>query len=132
MDEAEIDDHARQLVTAFALPSKVGRLNSLRSTDEKRAKFRAGLGLMPFRSDRTTRLSHADSSPSAVLTRLRDLGAGERCVVFEEGREWAGTLDDAVAAVVGQGYGAVISCLPGRLGYAESESGERLVLSLDE
>jgi hypothetical protein len=132
MDEAEIDDHARHLVTTFALPSKVGRLNSLRSTDEKRATFRAGLGLLPFRSDRTTRLSHADSSPAAVLTRLRDLGAGERCVVFEESREWAGTLDDAVAAVVGLGYGAVISGLPGRLGYAESESGERLVLSLEE
>jgi len=132
MDEAEIDDHARRLVTAFALPSKVGRLNSLRSSDEKRAKFRAGLALMPFRSDRTTRLSHADASPAAVLTRLRDLGAGERCVVFEAGAEYAGALDDAVAAVVGRGDGAVISCLPGRLGYAESDSGERLLLSLDE
>jgi len=39
-------------------------------------------------------------------------------------------LADALVAVVGRGLGTVLSCLPGRLAYYESEEGDRYMFTV--
>jgi hypothetical protein len=55
------------------------------------------------------------------------------CYVLSERREIDGRtmpLAAALAAVVGRGMGTVLSCIPGRLAYHESEEGDRHVFTI--
>src|SRR5947207_181397 len=55
---------------------------------------------------------------------LRVKGAPAACWLVSERSGWDGgqlPLADALEAVVGAGFGTVISCIPGRLGYFEGE-----------
>ncbi len=61
---------------------------------------------------------------------LGGLGAPDTCHVISEGR-FDGQEMELLAALeetVGSGFGTVISCLPGRLGYFEGEMRERYIL----
>jgi hypothetical protein len=66
------------------------------------------------------------------LKLLRAHGAPADCYVLSEKKDLDGhtvPLEAALDAVVGRGMGALLSCIPGRLGYFEGEvSGERYVL----
>jgi hypothetical protein len=58
------------------------------------------------------------------------LGAPETCHVISEGELDGKEMDlaSALKEAVGNGVGAVISCVPGRLGYFEGEVRERYIL----
>ncbi|HEX9097159.1 MAG TPA: hypothetical protein VF990_13800 [Candidatus Dormibacteraeota bacterium] len=70
----------------------------------------------------------ADSQTASTVARLlRVKGAPAVCWLVSERSDWDGRqmpLANALDAVVGAGFGTVISCIPGRLGYFEGESPE--------
>jgi hypothetical protein len=73
-----------------------------------------------------------EQNPADILLLLRKRGAPGECIFLAEDAALDGRrlpLDEAVAAVVGRGMGAFISCVPGRLAYFEGEDpSERCIL----
>jgi hypothetical protein len=72
----------------------------------------------------------AQSSATTVAQFLEARGAPSSCYVLSEWGDYDGRvlpLADATGAIVGRGMGTVLSCIPGRLAYYESEDGERYV-----
>jgi hypothetical protein len=73
-----------------------------------------------------------NKTPARIESLLRDRGAPDTCHVISE----AGSLDgkdmklsEAIQAVIGLGYGTLLSCIPGQLGYYEGEDpGVRYIL----
>jgi hypothetical protein len=63
-------------------------------------------------------------SSRQIFALLRGLGAPDTCHVIAANSELDGKelpLDEALNAVVGDGNGVVLSCIPGQLAYYESE-----------
>ena len=119
------------LILAFVRPERRTRLLTLLGDAKGRSKFRASLAHF---HDLDVRFAQRVSGLRAgeIEAKLRAMGAPERCHVLSESAELDGqtpTLEAALEAVVGRGMGALISCIPGRLGYFESEEvGERYIL----
>ena len=71
-------------------------------------------------------------SASKVEELLRRNGAPDLCWLVSERSDWDGrqmVLTDALEAVLGAGFGTVISCIPGRLGFFEGERpGDRYII----
>jgi hypothetical protein len=73
----------------------------------------------------------ASQTASQIQTLLREKGAPADCWLVSERSEWDGEqmpLAKALEAVVGAGFGTVISCIPGRLGYFEGEAAQNRFL----
>ena len=69
-------------------------------------------------------VERSKDKPAMIAERLRQLGAPELCHVIGEHLDGQDlTLDDALQEVVGYGYGVVLSCVPGKLAYLETENG---------
>jgi hypothetical protein len=117
------------LVKAFLEPS---RQESFLADPKKRRKFTNELA---HRRDRFLDLKFLKSippsqqNPAALFALLKQLGAGDKCWVSSEGVLDGQEVDLLVALreVVGYGMGTIISCVPGRLAYFESED-ERYIL----
>ena len=119
---------------------------------EWRARFRESLAAGKRRDTQRSQLPHfshldarfttlvpaQEQTGSGLGARLREKGAGERCVLLSEdpdldGRELA--LDDALAKVVEapSRLATFVSCLPGRLAYFHDEApGSRYLLERPE
>lgn len=70
------------------------------------------------------RVDPAKDRPGLIAARLRKLGAPDQCYVIGERMDgWNLDLDKALNEVVGRSCGVVISCIPGKLAYLESENG---------
>ena len=119
------------LIRAFVRPERRTRLLTLLGDAKRRSKLRASLAHF---HDLDLRFAQRVSGLRAgeIEVKLRAMGAPDRCHVLSESAELDGqtpTLEVALEAVVGRGMGALISCIPGRLGYFESEEvGERYIL----
>jgi len=129
------DEHLEALIEAFVVPERRERYLFLARTPKRRTEL-------------TNRLAHwrdfdarfaailppsAQTSPAAVVRFLAARGAPQSCYVLSESPEHDGQvmpLADAAAAAVGRGMGTVLSCIPGRLAYYESEDGERYVFGV--
>jgi len=90
-----------------------------------RKKWTAKLGHLAD-LDRKALVSIPPESQSAskVEELLRRNGAPDLCWLVSERSDWDGrqmALADALKAILGAGFGTVISCIPGRLGYFEGE-----------
>ena len=120
-------------IRAFAAPDRTERYLTLLGSLRGRAKLRAALA-HSFELDMryASRVQSADATPLAIERLLRSLGAPETCHCLSESSELDGRelpLSQALTAVIGQGMGTLISCIPGALGYFEGEdAGERYVL----
>ena len=126
-------EHEESLIRAFVQPERRSRLLGLLSSSKGRVKLRASLA--HFR-DLDVRFAHL-VEPSKHRARdieatLRATGAPDTCHVLSE---WAALdgrdmpLRSALADIVGGGMGSFVSCIPGKLGYFESEeAGERYIL----
>lgn len=122
-----------QLIRAFVLPERQDRLLALLSGTKQRRKLAASLAHFHALDPRfATRIAPGQQNAAAIEVLLRDRGAPEFCQVISEdpaldARELP--LRDALQVVVGRGMGTFLSCIPGRLGYFESEEpGERYLL----
>ena len=68
--------------------------------------------------------------PSALVKILKAKGAGPKCYVMSTISELDGQevdLETALERIVGSQEGALISCVPGRLGYFEDEDGRYIL-----
>ena len=129
------DQHLEALINAFVVPERRDRYLFLARTPRRRGELTNRLAhWRDFDARRATALPpEARTSPAAVAAFLAAHGAPNSCYVLSELREYDGQampLADATAAVVGRGMGTVLSCIPGRLAYYESEDGDRYVFAM--
>jgi hypothetical protein len=126
-------NHEALFVNAFVIPERRQRwLESLASTRKReRFLFRLADG-RDFNHDLMRRLEVKSKEPSFIASALQRDGAQEDCYIISCVRELDGRYLDlfqALQNVVGLGLGSVISCLPGKLAFYESETaGERWIL----
>ena len=126
-------EHAEALIRAFVAPGRRERYLGLLASGRGRAKLRAALAHFRDFDARVVRpVPPAEQTAAGVAALLRARGAPAECVLLAEDAALDGRrlpLDDALAAVVGRGLGAFVSCLPGRLAYYDGEdAGERYAL----
>ncbi len=125
--------HEEALIRAFIKADRRPRLLELRSTLKGRAKLCASLAHFQNLDLRYAQLLPATKhAPRDIEELLRKKGAPETCHILSESSELDGQempLKSALEKLVGAGMGSFLSCIPGRLGYFESEErGERYVL----
>jgi hypothetical protein len=134
MPEAgSVVEHEESLIRAFVRPHRKTRLLELLKSAKGREKLRKGLAHF---HDLDPRFAHlvppSKHRARDIETSLRAKGAPENCHILSESAELDGRempLGSALAEVVGGGMGTFVSCIPGRLGYFESEeAGERYIL----
>lgn len=122
----DVDEHERGLAN-FMDPAYRRRYLSLLEAN-RRERFRSDLPHFKHLDPHTAkRLSltgkHAEQLES-LHRELRAHGAPDVCVVFTGDSDLYGQpipLHEALEKVTGQGMGAFVSCLPGRVGYFEGE-----------
>ena len=127
-------DSEEALVRAFVVPAKQQRLLELLANPKRR---RDALRTLAHFRDLDTRYTVAitpgQQSAAGISGILRARGAPAACYLVSESADFDGrtmALSDALDAVVGAGYGTLVSCIPGRLGYYEGEGpSDRRVLS---
>ena len=117
---------------AFVLSKKQERYADLLNTKRGREKIRLSLDHFKDLDSRyCQKMPSAEHTATAIVQTLKGLGAPDICYVMSSSSELDGremSLSDAINAIVGTGMGSVVSCVPGVLGYFESEGvGERYV-----
>jgi len=125
-------EREEELFRTFATPAKRERYVELLRTRRDREKVRLSLDhFADLDPARCTRIAAGDQTPAKISTSLRALGAPETCYVMSSNSDLDThemQLRDALEAIVGQGCGSFICCIPRRLAYFEGESqGERYV-----
>jgi hypothetical protein len=121
----------RSFVEAFVSPPRRSRYLSILETDRGRDKLRRHLAHFPDLDPRFARPVKSGSS-EAIAALLRQRGAPSSCYVLSEddaidAQELG--LEAALEAILGRGWGTILSCLPGKLAYYEGEDpGERYLL----
>ena len=123
-----MNSHERAFVESFLYAPRRERFLSALESPKKRKVFLDEFchpGWTNFLLPRyATRVDPSQDKAVDTAARLRRLGAPDRCHVIEEqldGQEL--DLDEALKEVVGLSCGVVLSCIPGKLAYLESEDG---------
>jgi hypothetical protein len=120
-----VNAHERGFPTFLAEPGK-GRMMRLLEMGEKRRRKIRSLLHHAVRLDPRyrTHLTGSDDFASTVERLLRDRGAPADCYLIAADSDLDGRdmpLGEALWAISGNGNGAFISCIPGRLGYYRYE-----------
>jgi hypothetical protein len=128
-----IVEHEEALIRAFVRPERRARLLELLGSPKGRVKLRASLAHFRDLDLRFAKLvSPSKHAAQDIEVTLRTKGAPDSCHVLSESAALDGRdmpLRSALVEIVGRGMGAFVSCVPGKLGYFESEeSGERYIL----
>ena len=117
---------------AFVTPNKKKRYSELLSKKAGREKIRLALDHFKDLDPRFSyKLRPSEQTPEGIWRNLKTLGAPPTCYIMScdgnlDGREM--DLLKALQEIVGIGCGALLSCIPGVLGYFESEEpGERYI-----
>jgi len=121
-----MNDHERGLLVFLAEPSR-RRIETLLELGEKRRADARSLLHNAIHLDQryAQHLTGSDAFSASVEVMLRKKGAPATCYVFAAGSdldERELPLGDALDAIIGAGDGALVSCIPGRLGFYESAS----------
>ena len=130
MDEAN-NIIESSLVEAFVTPNRKSRYLTLLSSRRGRKKVRDRLAHF---TDLDTRFAHrlTETSTDKIVDILRKNGAPKKCYILSESDAVDAKemdLDAALRELVGQGIGALVSCVQGKLAYYEGEEpGERYIL----
>jgi hypothetical protein len=126
-------DYEEALVRAFLISAKQQRWLDLLAKPKRRLDV---LKALAHFSDLDPRYSlsipAAKQSTTGILELLRAHRAPVDCHLLSENTEFdqrTMPLADALNTVVGMGFGTLIPCVPGRLGYYEGEEpGDRRIL----
>jgi hypothetical protein len=117
--------HESALVRAFIAPARRERYLGLLGSARGREKLRRAIAHC---HDLDSRFAHAlpggVHAPTEIAALLRAKGAPTECVLLAEDAALDGRcvpLEEALAAVIGRGMGAFVSCVPGKLGFYEGE-----------
>lgn len=125
--------HEEAVVRAFIIPSKRSRYLSLLGSVKGRSKVVGGLDHLDDLDMRYARLIPAGlQTVDGIKNLLKQKGASTLCHVMSSNSAIDNQdmpLSKALEEAVGQGLGVIISCIPGKLAYYESEEpGERYIL----
>jgi hypothetical protein len=129
------DEHERGLA-GFVRASRRARFTASLDSAKARAKLRRRLAHFADLDERW--LTAVPALPAAaervwIVRALRDGGAPRRCYLVSENPDLDGKcfdLEDALAEVLGRGFGTLISCVPGEVAFFEGEEpNARWVLS---
>ncbi|MFA6545428.1 MAG: hypothetical protein WCS99_13500 [Limisphaerales bacterium] len=117
---------------AFILPEKQDRWLALLAKPKRRSDITHSLAHSRDIDERwAIPIQSADQTAAGVSKLLATKRAPKLCYVISESGEMDGremNLEEAIDAVLGMGLGAIVSCIPGRLAYYESEFRTRFFL----
>jgi hypothetical protein len=118
--------------SAFIVPATRRRYIELLDAKRGREKILDSLHHFKYLDPRFCRkLKPGEQNIAAILRTLKSLGAPTRCSVMSSSSELDGQemdLSEALKGIIGQDFGAFISCVPGKLAYFESEEpGDRYI-----
>jgi hypothetical protein len=120
--------HEEAIIRAFIVPARRSRwLGSLASA---KRRIRA-LDRLNHCKDFDERYATPLASNENVVALLRSRGAPAKCYVLSDAKTLDGQelpLAEAVVAAESEGWGTIISCLPGQLAYYYDECGEHRML----
>ncbi len=127
-------EHEESFIRAFVRSERRTRLLELLGSAKGRTKLRASLAHFRDLDMRFAQLvSSSKHDARDIEATLRAKGAPDTCHVLSESAALDGRdmlLASALAEIVGGGMGSFVSCIPGKLGYFESEeAGERYILA---
>jgi hypothetical protein len=118
-------DHETAFVTAFVVRTKRARLVEFLRSPKRRRKVLDSLYHFRDLDPRfLVEIPPSDQHAEAIAALLAQRGAPSQCHVVSTDRELDGRdlpLVEALSRIVGFGQGALVSCVPGRLGYFEGE-----------
>ena len=124
--------HEQGFVQAFISPAKQDRWSQLLTSHRRQKILKRLAGWEDF-VDRKMRQIPASDSPSEIISRMLRLGVNERtrCWLISQCPEIDQSempLDMAVSKAFAIGLGTVVSCVPSKLAFYESEVGGRYIL----
>lgn len=118
-------DHEQAFIRSFIVKSKQSRyLKKLASPKHRReflSRLHHNLDYDPLYAER---VPPSQQSAALVYAKLRSLGTPEQCHAIAAGADLDGRqlpLRETLGDVLGMGDGVVLSCIPGKLAYYESE-----------
>ena len=118
-------EHEAAFIRSFVLPEKQSRWSELLLNPRRREVF---LHRLADASDLNTKfkvsIPPSQQTVEGIQGLLRRRGAPGRCHVISESIDIDGkelSLGEALAEVLGQGMGSILSCIPGKLAYYEGE-----------
>ena len=126
-----LDTHEEGFVNSFVASIRKDRFRTLLASRRRRVLLQHLAHPHDLEWGYATKLPRWVSTPEEICALLRLKGAPLSCHVISESAEIDGLempLDHALSRIVGYGMASFLSCIPGRLGYLESEeSGERFI-----
>ncbi len=118
-------EHEESLVRAFVIPRKRERMLMLLANPKRRGTALNALYHFRDLDDRfVVPIKPCDQTPELIAEALRRFGAPDNCWVISTDDSLDASevpLDEALAAIVGNDQGNLISCVPGKLAYFEGE-----------
>jgi len=118
-------DHEQTFVQAFVVKSKRARFLEKLASPKHRREFLSCLDHnLAYDPEFAVQVPPWEQSAALVYAKLRELGAPEGCHAIASRADLDGRqmpLREALRNVLGMGDGVVLSCIPGKLSYYESE-----------
>jgi hypothetical protein len=118
-------DHEQAFVHSFIAKSKQPRYLEKRASPKHRREFLSRLHHnLDYDPKLAVQVPPSEQTSALVYAKLRQLGASEFCYAIAAGADLDGCqlpLREALDNVLGMGNGVVLSCIPGKLAYYESE-----------
>lgn len=122
-------DRDRAVIESFIQQSKRQRWLELMRSDKGRNKLRSALAhFADFDPGTIVPISPNQQHPRSIHRLLTDSGAPRICSLISENANWDGLdmeLDIALQEIVGNGFGTIVNCIPGKLAYFEGEGPKR-------
>lgn len=119
-------DHEAEFGKAFILADKQARFLLFLANPKRRGEVLDRLSHnLPYRRELATPVPGYQDFPDELEKLLRDKGAGASCHVIAEGLKADGRvlpLRQALELICMHPFGAVLSCIPGRLAYYRPEA----------
>lgn len=128
-----MSQHEDLLLTNLVAHESRERLRTLLRSAKGRKKMRERLAHFQGFDPRWIRPIPSDrQSAKAIYEQLREMGAPLDCYMISERSALDGKcfpLNEVIQEIVGSGIAAILSCIPGRLGYFEGEgSNNRFII----
>ena len=119
-----MNEHERAFVESFLYARRRERFLEALTNPKKRRVFLNEFCHPKWSSFVLTRYATPVAPSENIEVRLRLMGAPDRCYVMGWKIDgWDLSLDEALKEMAGSRMGVVISCIPGKLAYLESEDG---------
>src|SRR5262245_35245905 len=130
-----LNENEEKLVSSFILSNRRERYLHLMANRKARQKLALVFAhCKDIDLKRAYKLSPSEQTCHQIEVCLKKAGAPSFCYAISENPEIDALelpLHEALVKTVGKGFGTILSCIPGKLAYYESEEpGERYILKL--